>query len=382
MRRFSPEKKLSQRALVCASVAIALAGCGLFSGSKIPALPDFTSSGNIKTLWQSSVSGSDDQVFVPAVSGNSIYAAGKNGEIIAFDATNGRQRWRIDAGQKLSGGVGAGDDIVVVGTSKGTLLAYDINGKSLWRSELAGEIVSPATVDGRVVIARSADGRLFGLDAADGKRKWVYQRATPPLTLRTPAAQAVSRGGLFAGFPGGKLVALDIASGGIGWEASVALPRGATELDRVADVSSTPLVDGERVCAVAYQGKLACFEMQNGNVVWSQDVSSSSGLVADDKNIYVSDDRGTVQAFDKKSGASLWKNSKLTGRRLSAPAIAGNRILIGDVEGYVHALSVTDGALLARLSTDGSAISAAPQAGADAIIMQTRRGGVYAFAAQ
>lgn len=372
----------TMRVMACVGLISALAGCGLFSGSKIPALPDFTSSGTIKTLWQSSVSGSDDQVFVPAISGNSIYAAGKNGEVIAFDAANGRQRWRIDAGQKLSGGVGAGDDMVVVGTAKGTLLAYDANGKSLWTSELAGEIVSPATVDSRIVVARAADGRLFGLDAADGKRKWVYQRATPPLTLRAPAGQAVSRGGLFAGFPGGKLVALDLATGGIGWEASVAQPRGSTELDRVADVSSTPLVDGERVCAVAYQGKLACFDLQNGNVVWSQDISSSTGLIADDNNIYVSDDRGTVQAFDKKSGASVWKNTKLAGRRLGAPAIAGNKILVGDVEGYVHALSVSDGALMARISTDGSALSAAPQASADTIIMQTRRGGVYAFAAQ
>lgn len=375
-------KNSSLRAATCAAAFAALAGCGLFSGSKIPALPEVASTGSIKTLWQSSVSAADDQVFVPAITASTIYAAGKNGEISAIDASNGRQRWRIDAGQKLSGGVGAGDDIVVVGTSKGTLLAFDGNGKSLWKSELAGEIISPATVEGRFVAARTADGRLFGLDAADGKRKWVYQRPAPPLSLRTPAGQAVSRGGLFAGFSGGKLVALDLATGGIGWEATVAQARGTTELDRVADVSSTPIVDGERVCAVAYQGKLACFDLQNGNVVWSQDVSSSSGLAADNKNIYVSDDKGAVQAFDKNSGASVWKNTKLLGRRLSAPAVSGNKILVGDVEGYIHALSAVDGALVARLSTDGSAVSAAPQTSADAIIMQTRRGGVYAIAVQ
>jgi outer membrane protein assembly factor BamB len=376
------QKISALRILTGAAALAALAGCGLFSGSKIPALPQAASTDSIKTLWQSSVSGADDQVFVPAVTASTIFAAGKSGEISALDASNGRQRWRIDAGQKLSGGVGAGDDIVVVGTSKGTVLAFDGNGKSLWKSELAGEIISPATVEGPFVVARTADGRLFGLDAADGKRKWVYQRPAPPLTLRAPAGQAVSRGGLFAGFPGGKLVALDLATGGIGWEASVAQPRGTTELDRVADVSSTPIVDGERVCAVAYQGKLACFDLQNGNVIWSQDVSSSSGLVADNKNIYVSDDKGAVQAFDKASGASVWKNTKLLGRRLSAPAVSGNKILVGDVEGYIHALAVTDGALVARFSTDGSAVSAPPQASADAIIIQTRRGGVYAFAAQ
>jgi outer membrane protein assembly factor BamB len=380
MRKFRQQKILF--ALTCAAVSAALSGCGLFGGVTIPALPDFTSTSTVKTLWQSSVSSSDDQVFVPALAAGVIYAAAKSGEISAFDADTGKQRWRIDAGQKLSGGVGAGDDIVLVGTAKGTVLAFDSKGKSVWKAELAGEIVSPAAVEGAVVVARTSDGRLYGLDAADGKRKWVYQRPAPPLTLRTPVGQAVSRGGLFAGFPGGKLVALDMATGGIGWEATVAQARGATELDRVADVSSTPLVDGDRVCAVAYQGKLACFDLQNGNVLWSQDVSSSTGLVADAKNIYVSDDRGTVLAFDKKSGASVWKNTKLNGRRLSAPAVAGMKILVGDVEGYVHALSVTDGALMARVATDGSAISATPFATADAVIVQTRRGGVYAYSTQ
>ncbi len=370
------------RLLILTAVTTALSGCSLFGGATIPALPDFTSTGTLKTLWQSSVSSSDDQVFVPSLAAGMIYAAAKNGEISAFDAATGQQRWRIDAGQKLSGGVGSGDNIVLVGTAKGSLLAFDSKGKSLWKSELAGEIVSPSTVEGSVVVARTSDGRLYGLDAADGKRKWVYQRAAPPLTLRTPVGQAVSRGGLFAGFPGGKLVALDMATGGIGWEATVAQARGTTELDRVADVSSTPLVDADRVCAVAYQGKLACFDLQNGNVLWSQDVSSSTGLVADDKNIYLSDDRGTVLAYDKKSGANVWKNTKLNGRRLSAPAVAGTKILVGDVEGYLHALSVTDGAMLARVATDGSAISAAPFATADAVIVQTRRGGVYAYSAQ
>lgn len=379
MRARAAESK-SLRLIALPIALFALAGCSLFGGGvKIPALKNISATGSIKQIWQASVAGADGNVFVPAVQGDSIYVAGNNGELIALDAASGRQRWRADSGQKLTGGVGAGTDIVLAGSGKGTLFAYNASGKALWKSELAGEIVSPATVEGAVVIARTADGRLFGLDAVDGKRKWVYQRPTPALSLRTPAGQVVSRGGLFAGFPGGKLVALDVGSGNVGWEATVAQPRGATELERVADVSSTPLIDGDRVCAVAYQGKLACFESQNGAAVWSQDISSSSGLIADAKNIYVSDDKGAVQAFDKKSGSSVWKQTQLLGRRLSVPALSGNKLLVGDVEGYVHALSAETGELVARASTDGSAIAAAPQTNGDAVIVQTHKGNVYAW---
>jgi outer membrane protein assembly factor BamB len=370
------------RNVVLSGAVLALSGCSLFGGSKIPALSDFTSTANVKTLWQSSGGSSDGNVFVPAIEQGVVYMASRSGELYAFDAKTGSQRWRVSAGQKLTGGIGAGNGLVLAGTGKGDLLAFDTSGKPLWTSVLAGEITAPATIEGNLVVARTSDGRLFGLDAADGKRKWVYQRATPALTLRTPASVVAYRGGLFAGFPGGKLVALDLATGGVGWEATVAQPRGATELERVADVASTPIIDGDRVCAVAYQGKLGCFELQNGNAAWSQELSSSSGLVADDKNIYVSDDRGNVQAYDKKSGASLWKQTKLAGRRLSAPAVTGERLLVGDVQGYVHVLSAGDGSLLARAATDGSAIAAAPQNGDNAIIVQTTKGNIYAFQIQ
>jgi outer membrane protein assembly factor BamB len=233
-----------------------------------------------------------------------------------------------------------------------------------------------------VVEVRAADGQIFGLDARDGKRKWVYQRALPALAIRSNAGVVVARGAVFAGYAGGKLVALSLTNGVLGWEASVAQPRGTTELERIADITSLPVMDGSRICAVAYQGRVACFETQNGNLAWAREMSSISGLALDQSNVYVSDALGAVHALDKNSGASVWKQDKLLNRRLSAPLVKGGYIAVADVEGYVHVLAREDGSFAGRAASDGSAVGADPQLVGQNILLQTRNGGLFSLALQ
>lgn len=364
-----------------------LSGCASwFSGQdgsvKPSPLVTFQSSANLKQIWRDSVGKANDYVFTPSVMKGYVYAAGNDGYIVSYDAESGKQKWRIDSGKKLSAGVGAGDGMVFVGTSKGEVLAFDAEGKARWQSQVSSEVLSaPQTADG-IVVVRAGDGRIFGLDAQDGKRKWVYQRATPALTLRSNAGVLVTRGAVFAGFAGGKLVALSLANGNVGWESTVALPRGATELERIADITSMPVVGGREICAVAYQGKVACFDVQTGNSIWSRDISSIAGLTLDLRNVYVSDDKGAVIALDKSSGSSVWKQDKLFARKISAPVVQLGYVAVADLEGYVHLLSREDGAFAARLATDGSAVQAQPVALDSGFLVQTRNGGLYALTVQ
>jgi len=336
-----------------------------------------------KILWQGSVGGADKNAFFPAVAGNVVYATGAAGQVTGFDAANGRQATRIDAGQRLSGGVGAGDGLVVVGTPKGEVLAFDRDGKPLWKAQLTGEVLAPPRVADGVVVARAGDGRVFGLNAADGKRKWLYQRATPALSVRTHAGVVIQRGAVFAGFPGGRLVALDLANGKVMWESVVALPRGTTELERVADITSPPVVDDHQACAVAFQGRVACFDALRGTSNWARDMSSSAGMGADIRNFYVTDDKNAVTALDKTNGASIWKQDKLSGRGVSGPLAFGRYVVVGDFAGYVHFLSREDGSFAARIATDGSAIIA-PAVALDlsSFVVQTRNGGIFAITVQ
>lgn len=349
---------------------------------KPAALVDFKPAVVVRVLWSVNVGSAGDSVFSPAVSGDAVYAAAADGQLARFDAASGKQLWRVETGRKLSGGVGAGDNLALVGTVKGEVLAYDGNGKALWKSQLSSEVLSaPQAAEGLVVV-RTGDGRIFGLDAVDGKRRWMYQGLVPALSLRSHAGLVVNRAAVFAGFAGGKLVALNLSNGSIGWEAAVAQPRGTTELERIADITSLPVLDERQICAVAYQGRAACFELKNGNLIWARDLSSSAGLAMDQRNIFVTDDRGTVHALDKRTGATLWTQDKLAARRATAPLLQGERLVVADLQGYVHTLSREDGAFVARIATDGSAVRAQPLALNVGFLVQTVNGGLYALSIQ
>jgi len=385
---------MKPRIVLAALAVVAAAGCstvgsvydrwfGSAPAAKPAALVPIQPTTQPRIVWRGEVGPAERTMFFPGGSGNTVYAAGAAGQIVGFDVASGKVLARINAGQRLTAGVAASGSLILVGTGKGEVLAFEPGGKQLWKAQLPGEVLAPPAIEGSLVVARAGDGRLYGLDAADGKRRWVYQRSSPALSLRNHSGVVVERGAVFAGFPGGRLVALAAATGNVGWDSVVALPRGSTELERVADVMGLPVLDGDRVCAVAYQGRVACFDTQSGTTVWARDMSSVAGMDADHRGAYITDEKNALIALDKSNGASLWKQDKLAGRGVSGPLAFGRFVIVGDFEGYVHLLSREDGSFAARIATDGSAVGAAPIAlDANTILVQTRNGGIFAIAVQ
>ena len=350
------------------------------SAPEMAPLPPLASTVVASTLWQASIGNSQQAVFSPAVAGDSVYAAASDGTITRLDSGSGKQLWRINAGERLTGGVGADSKLVAVGSGKGEVLAFDANGSALWKTQVSSEVLAAPQVADDVVVVRSVDSRIFGLDAKDGKRKWYYQRSTPALTVRSPAGISISRGVVYAGFAGGKLVAINLSNGAVRWEATVALPRGSTELERVTDVIGLPVVTEREVCAVAYQGRIGCFELANGQSVWGREMSSTSGLSLDARYVFVSDDKGAVHALDRSGGPSVWTQDKLRLRNLSAPLALGREVVVADIQGYVHFLVRDSGAFAGRVATDGSPVSTNPvMLPNGGFLVQTRNGGLYAF---
>jgi outer membrane protein assembly factor BamB len=346
-------------------------------GKKIAPLPEFPITANTQVAWQVTV-GASAPGLAPAVTPNAIYAANNGGTIYRVDPTNGAIVWRVEAGRKLAAGVGADATLLAVGTDKGDVFAFDPDGKSLWQVKVTSEVLGPPRVADGIVVVFTGDGRIHGLAAADGRTKWVYQRTNPPLTIRNYAGGTISRGGLFAGTAGGKLLAIDLATGNVGWEGNVATPKGATELERIADVTSLPVVEERQVCAVAFQGRIACFEVVRGELVWTRDVSSLSGIAIDNRFLFVADDNGAVHALDKVTGASAWKQDGLMARKAAGAQIAGDFLLVLDPQGYIYLLDRGDGKLVGRAPSDGTPSTAQPaQSGANAV-WQTQGGVLYA----
>jgi outer membrane protein assembly factor BamB len=366
------------RLTVVLLLGFVLGGCGS-KGPQPVKLVDFKPSAKLAVAWKVSVSEAGRYIFTPAITGDSVYAAGSNGDLLRINAANGKTLWRIDAKAPLSGGVGVGDNMVLVGTSKGSVLAYDIQGKPLWQSKVSSEVLSAPQAAGEFVVVRSGDSRIFGLDARDGSRRWEYQTTPPALTLRANPGVIIVDNFVIAGMPAGKLVVLNITNGGLVWETVVAAPKGDNELERITDIAGPPLVEPGRVCAATFQGRVACYETQKGGQLWARPASSVGSLAADDLSVYLSEDVGSVVALDRNTGASVWKQDKMAYRNLSAPLATKDYVVVGDFEGQVHFLKFEDGSFAARIATDGGGVAAAPKLIGDKVLVQTRKGGIFAI---
>ncbi|BBI99833.1 outer membrane protein assembly factor BamB [Ferrigenium kumadai] len=349
------------------------------SGAVEPAkLQDFAETAKFEVRWHADVGSSGANVLQPALTADAIYGASGDGMLTRIDRASGKQVWRIESGITVSGGVGAGEGLVLIGSNKGDVLAYDEDGKLRWKSKVSSEVLStPQAADG-IVVVRSGDGRIAGLDTSDGKRVWEYERSTPALVVRSHAGVTIQRGVAFAGFAGGKLAALKVKDGSVLWENSVSQPRGNTELERISDITSNPVADDEQVCAIAFQGRVACYDAAQGSPLWNRDIGSDKGMMLLRKYLYLTDANGSVMALDKVSGSTLWKNEQLFMRDTSIPYAIGNFVVAGDYEGYLHGLSREDGSFAARIRLDG-AIQAAPQQLDDGLLVQTRDGDLYSL---
>ncbi len=336
----------------------------------------------VRTAWKLDIGKAGPYTFSPALAGNTVVVAGGNGDIARVEAGSGKQLWRIKAGSELSAGVGTDGNLIVVGGTKGTVIAFDMDGKKLWTSQLSSELLSSPVVGQGVVVARSLDNRIVGLDAKTGEKKWTVQRVTPSLTLRTAPGMIVNGSDVIVAQPAGRLSSMILATGAPRWDQEVGVARGATELERVTDIGGAPVLFEGEVCAASYQGRVACFDASAGSPKWTRDLSSEVGVAVDQRFVFAADDKGALYAFNRDTGSSAWKNDKLAFRRLSTPVSFGRAVAVGDYQGIVHFLSREDGSFLARAATDGSAVIGTPLVAGSHLIFQTQNGTVAAIAVE
>lgn len=347
-----------------------LGGCSWFGGddnAEPPAkLESFERQVSLKKVWSRSTGKGTDEQFiklVPTLAGERIYVADRNGTVSAVGLDSGDVVWRTKTDIPISAGTGVGEGLALVGSSEGELVALDMeSGDIRWRTQVSSEVLSVPQVYEGVVIVQTVDGNLAGFDAENGEGLWIHDRSVPVLTLRGTSTPLVADGVVLAGFANGKMTALETGSGREIWEAAVAIPRGRTELQRIVDLDANPVVRKGVLYVTSYQGRLVAINLQDGRVMWNRDMSSYAGLDVDNRQVYVSDSDSEIWALDRRSGGSLWKQGALRRRALTAPAIIGDYVGVGDFEGYLHLLSRLDGSIAGRIRVDSDGIAAAPVA--------------------
>ncbi|MDE0931067.1 MAG: outer membrane protein assembly factor BamB [Halioglobus sp.] len=359
------------RYLLLLTMMFSIAGCSTVSGwfdsddddPMAPmALSDITETVKVKELWSVGVGDGQGDGFYrlqPAISGEVIYAASADGEVVAVDRNRGKTLWEVDLDLSLSGGVGVYKDVLLLGSSEGLVLKLDANtGEQLWTTMLTGEILSPPQANGKVVVAQTYNGKLQGLDFATGQLLWTYNSKVPVLTIRGTSVPIIENNRVYAGFANGRVLAFDAQTGSIVWEVRVAIPQGRSEIERIVDVDGTMELAGNELYAVSYQGSVVAIDVESGRKIWQQKASSFSGVSLGFGNVYAADEDGTLNAFMRNGEDVRWSQGALGYRQLSRPTPVGSYVTVGDFEGYLHVLSQVDGDFVGRVRVDSDGVRA------------------------
>lgn len=392
-------KSIKKIAVTC--LVIGLAACSSSDDderTRVADLPEVKSSFEPKVLWSKSLGGSDHYFsrIKPYVAYGKVFSASRAGDAVAYDVETGKQVWQIDLsnidGKRgffdarqsalLNGGPIAGSKKVFYGSENGILYALDAEtGKLLWQANVQGEIVAAPAYDNNVVVVNTVSGILKAFDANNGETLWQVDQDVPPLTLRGISAPAIAPGAVIVGTSTGMLNVYLIEKGQPAWSAEVGEPTGSTELERVIDVDSKPIIFGDRVYAISARGNLVAIDIRSGRVVWQRQYSSYRQLSIDGNTIYLTDVKGHVYAVERVNGLEKWSQIALTNRQVTGPAVLDDYIVVGDFEGYLHWMNKETGNFVAQSHVDGSGIYATPTVSDNVLYVQSRDGDLEAIQA-
>ena len=368
-----------------------ISSCSFFGQEDDPAitpaeLEDFESRVEFERLWVTKTGSKKEGYLItlrPFVSREHIFIADYEGKVISLDPETGKKNWESDLDTNLSGGVGYAFGTVYVGNLEGEVFALnEESGSLIWSTTVSSEVLARPNSNGKVVIINSIDNQMAALDVKTGDLIWKHDGDAPILSVRGVSDSIVTDTMVISGFDSGKLISFNASNGSINWETRVALPKGRTELERMVDIDGAPILIGDVIYVVSYQGNLAAYSRGTGSNLWFQDASSHFSPTHLNNRVFITDEDDSVVAFNAGNGRIDWSNEKLFLRRLTGPTVVSSYVAVGDFEGYVHLLDASDGSFVGRTRVERSGITASLSSYRDILFVHSDKGTFSAYKIQ
>ena len=366
-----------------------LSGCSWFGSDDEPEevqpnpLPKINKEVDVKILWTQSIgNGADDRAIKLKVAayGGRIFAAAADGHVKALQPADGRIIWQQNVKNfytkeelnnaftknldTITGGVGAGGDLLVVGTASGEVLAlHQSDGSLAWKTSSSSEVLSAPQVDDDLVIVQSIDGKVAAYDAIDGSRRWIYSTSVPALTLRGTAHPIIENELVIAGFANSKIAFLERDTGLAKFEQRVMVSEGNSDLERLVDIDGNMEVLNNVLYVASFQGRFVAIDIAGGRMLWVKEASSLAGIGSGFGNLYLAHADSQLASYNAATGSEVWSVDALLNRDITRPVASGSYVAVTDYEGYIHLLAQSDGRFVGRRKLDGNGIQGGLVAG-------------------
>ncbi len=329
--------------------------------------------------WTATIAGNSARrrlAAAPVVGGGGLFAVDTEGVIHAFDAATGARRWtnRVEVSRDLravtfGGGATYFDGRVYAAAGTGDVVALDAQtGAEVWRVRPAGPLRGAPTVAYNSVYVMTQDNQIFSLATADGSIIWREAAASGQSGVFGVAAPAAGQQTIISGYSTGEVVAYRYENGQNLWSDALARTSISTEVGALTDVDADPIIDGGRVYALGQGGRMAAYELLNGQRVWELNLAGiSTPALAGDWLFTLTDD-SRLLAIARSTGRirwitqlEHWRNPRTrTGPVFwTGPVLGSNRLWVASTRGEVQSIDVATGQAtpLTRL---GGSVSLAP----------------------
>jgi outer membrane protein assembly factor BamB len=313
----------------------------------------------------------------PVVKGNLIYTADAGGLVQAVNKHSGKIVWSKKFNQTFVSGPSIAHGSIALGTNSAhVLLLRQSDGQELWRATLSSDVLSKPLISNQKVIVKTIDGQLYAFNLKTGEKIWVLDHGSPSLILKASSSPVILNKLVLVGFSDGKLDAVDIDFGHVVWQRSIAYARGSSDIERLVDIDTDPIVRSNIVYLASYQGYVGALSLDNGQFIWNKPASTFRNMVLNSNTLYMTDSKDIIWAFNAQNGEVKWKQPALKARGLTDPVLMGHWLILGDKTGYMHVVSTTTGELLGRTQLNG-AIDISPSISGHDVFVMTANGQLH-----
>ncbi len=349
-------------------------------------LPDLVSKVKFGRIWSTSIGKANKTPaylkLKPVIKNNVIYTADVSGMVRAIGKRDGRLIWSTQIKHAIVSGPTVHDGCLAVGTDSSTVVLLNMSdGQIRWEAHLSEDALSKAVIADHQLIVKTIDGNLYAFDLISGKRRWITEHGAPSLILKASSSPVVMGPLILTGYSDGRLDAVELNTGRLVWQRSIAYATGASDVERLVDIDADPIVRDNKVYLASYQGYIGALSLENGQFIWNKPGSVYKNMALRNGTLYVTDSRDVLWAFDSETGRVKWKQTSLKARGLTEPILMNQWLIVGDRTGYLHVLAVQNGEIIGReLLKAGVDIS--PAVDGDKIFVPLTNGELIAFSIQ